>query len=67
MISLRRPVKDIEQERFQDFRRIAPACKVECLESAERKRVLGIVKEKSILAAARPPVQAVLQLPDNVG
>ena len=66
MISLLTPGAGHRTEAVPDFRRVAPACEVECLESAERKRVLGIVEEKSILPAAGPAVQAILQLANNV-
>ena len=41
--------------------------KVEGLEAAERERVFGVVEEESVLPAARPAMQAVLQLADDVG
>ena len=40
---------------------------VEGLKAGERKRVLGVVEEESVLPTARPAVQAFLQLADDVG
>jgi hypothetical protein len=37
------------------------------LEAAERERVLGVIEEESMLPAARPAVQALLQLANDVG
>src|SRR6202163_2833226 len=60
-------MQNVKQEWFKDLRRIVPAVKVESLKAGERKRVLGVVKEKSVLPTARPTVQAFLQLADDVG
>src|ERR1700730_6929073 len=60
-------MQNVKQEWFQNFRRVIPAVKVESLKARERKRVLGVVKEKSVLPTARPTVQAFLQLADDVG
>ena len=40
------PVQDVEQQRFQNLRRIAPAGEVEGLETAERERVFALSKRK---------------------
>src|SRR5271169_5484651 len=60
-------MQNVKQEWFKNLRRIVPAVKVESLKAGERKRVLGVVKEKSVLPTARPTVQAFLQLADDVG
>ena len=60
-------MQNVEEQWLQHIRRIAPASKVEGLKAAEGERVLGVVEEKSMLAAARPAMQAVLQLADDVG
>src|ERR1700739_2458309 len=60
-------MENVEEQGLQNIRRVSPACKVECLEAAERKRILGVVKQESVLAAARPALQAVLELADDVG
>src|SRR5713226_3445057 len=60
-------MQDVKQEWFKNLRRVVPAVKVESLKGGERKRVLGVVKEKSVLPTARPTVQAFLQLADDVG
>src|ERR1700674_4945305 len=57
----------VKQEWFKNLWRIVPAVKVESLKAGERKRVLGVVKEKSVLPTAHPTVQAFLQLADDVG
>ena len=59
-------MQNVKQQRLQNFRRIIPAVEVEGLKAGERKRVLGVVKEESILSAASPAVQAFLQLADDV-
>jgi len=64
---VRCPVQNVKQQRLQNVGRIAPAGEVEGLEAAERKRVLSVVEKESVLAAARPAVQALLQLADDVG
>ncbi len=51
-------MQNIEQQWLQDFRRIVPAVEIERLKAFERKRVLGVVKQKSVLAAVSPAVQA---------
>ena len=47
-------MQDVEQQRLQKFGVLAHALEVEALEARERNRVLGIVEEKSELAAAGP-------------
>ena len=62
-----RPVQNVKEQRLQDLRRVAPACKVEGLETAERERVLGVVEQESVLPLPRPAMQPILQLADDVG
>src|SRR5260370_5266303 len=59
-------MQNIKQQWFQDFRRIVPAVEIERLKAFERKRVLSVVKQKSVLSAARPAVEAFFQLADDV-
>src|ERR1700722_12055309 len=60
-------MQNVKQEWFKNLRRIVPAVKVESLKAGERKRGLGVVKEKSVLPTAHPTVQAFLQLANDVG
>jgi hypothetical protein len=54
-------VKHIKEKRLQDIGRIAPSVEVEGLEIGKGKAVLGVVKEKAVLAAVRPTVQALFE------
>src|ERR1035437_4845192 len=63
---IRRAVQNVKQQRFQNLRRIVPAVEVEGLKARERKRVLGVVEEEAVLAAACPAMQALLQLANDV-
>src|SRR5580700_8745609 len=63
---IRCPVQNIKQQRFQDFRRIVPAVEIERLKAFERKRVLSVVKQKSVLSTAGPAVEAFFQLANDV-
>ena len=63
---VRRAMQNVKQQWFQNFRRIVPAVEVERLKAGERKRVLGVVKEESVLSTAGPAVQAFLQLANDV-
>src|SRR5271166_3021356 len=63
---IRCPVQNIKQQWFQDFRRIVPAVEIERLKAFERKRVLGVVKEESVLSTAGPAVEAFFQLANDV-
>src|SRR6202167_3956970 len=47
-------VQDVEEQRFQKFRILTHALKVEGLEAGKRNRVFGVVEQKSELAAASP-------------
>ena len=61
------PVEDVKQQRLQHVGSITPSGEVEGLETAEGKRVLGVVEEKAVLPAARPAMQALFQFADDVG
>src|SRR5580692_4901707 len=63
---IRCPVQNIKQQWFQDFRRIVPAVEIERLKAFERKRVRGVVKQKSVLSTAGPAVEAFFQLANDV-
>src|SRR4029077_7562562 len=63
---IRCAVQNIKQQWFQDFRRIVPAVEIEGLKAFERKRVLSVVKQKSVLSTAGPAVKAFLQLANDV-
>src|SRR6202167_2567849 len=63
---IRCSVQNIKQQWFQDFRCIVPAVEIERLKAFERKRVLSVVKQKSVLSAAGPTVQAFFQLANDV-
>src|ERR1700722_905075 len=60
------PTQNIKQPPFQDFRRIVPAVEIERLKAFERKRVLSVVKQKSVLSTAGPAVEAFFQLANDV-
>src|ERR1700676_5073891 len=63
---IRCSVQNIKQQWFQDFRCIVPAVEIERLKAFERKRVLSVVKQKSVLSAAGPAVEAFFQLANDV-
>src|SRR6202166_447317 len=63
---IRCPVQNIKQQWFQDFRRIVPAVEIERLKAFERKGVLSVVKQKSVLSTTRPAVEAFFQLANDV-
>ena len=60
-------MQDVKEQRLKDLGRIAPASKVEGLETAEGERVLGVVEEESVLALPRPAMQPIFQLAEDVG
>src|SRR5450755_2073479 len=51
---IRCPMQNIKEQWFQDFRRIVPAVEIERLKAFERKRVLGVVEEETVLSTAGP-------------
>jgi hypothetical protein len=59
-------VQNVKEEWFQDLWRIVPAVEIERLKAFEPERVLGVVKEESVLSAMSPAVQPFLQLADDV-
>src|ERR1700723_125369 len=63
---IRCSMQNIKQQWFQNLGRIVPAVEIERLETFERKRVLGVVKEEAVLAAVSPAVEAFFQLADDV-
>src|ERR1700691_6514916 len=63
---IRRAMQNVKQKWFQDFRRIIPAVEIERLKALERKRVLSVVKQKSVLSTAGPAVEAFFQLANDV-
>src|ERR1700688_3730561 len=63
---IRCPVQNIKQQWFQDFRCIVPAVEIERLKAFERKRVLSVVKQKSVLSTTRPAVEAFFQRANDV-
>ena len=62
-----RPMQNVKKQRLQDLRRISPAGEIEGLETAERERVFSVVEQESVLPCARPAVQPILQLAEDVG
>src|SRR5216684_5753952 len=63
---IRCSMQNIEQQWFQDFGRIVPAVEIERLKAFERKRVLSVVEQKSVLSTAGPAVEAFCQLANDV-
>src|SRR5271169_4067175 len=63
---IRCSMQNIKQQWFQDFRRIVPTVEIERLKALERKRVLSVVKQKSVLSTAGPAVEAFFQLANDV-
>src|ERR1700678_3246655 len=63
---IRCSMQNIKQQWFQDFRRIVPAVEIERLKAFERKCVLSVVKQKSVLSTAGPAVEAFFQLANGV-
>ena len=64
---LRGAMEHIEQQGFQQIRRIAPTAEVEGLKPLEGKRVLGVVEKETVLAGARPAVETILQFAHDAG
>lgn len=60
-------MENIEEQWLQDIGRVAPPCKVECLEAAEGQSIFGVVEQEPVLTAACPALQAVLQFSDDIG
>src|ERR1700722_7565807 len=55
---IRCSMQNIKEQWFQDLGRVTPAVEVKRLKAGERKRVVSVVKQKSVLSTAGPAVQA---------
>src|ERR1035441_4393243 len=53
---IRCSMQNIKQQWFQNLGRVIPTVEVKRLKTGERKRVLSVVKQKSVLSAAGPAV-----------
>src|ERR1035441_2164741 len=63
---IRCSMQNIKQQWFQNLGRVIPTVEVKRLKAFERKRVLSVVKQESVLAAAGPAVEAFFQLANDV-
>ena len=63
----RSAMEDVEEQRFQHVRRVAPAAEVEGLKVRERQRVFGVVEQEPVLTFAGPPMQPLLHFADDLG
>src|SRR5260370_20572245 len=63
---IRCSMQNIKQQWFQNLGRVIPTVEVKRLKTGERKRVLSVVKQESVLAAAGPAVEAFFQLANDV-
>src|SRR5580658_7374655 len=63
---IRCSMQNIKEQWFQNLGRVVPAVEIECLKAFERKRVFGVVKQKSVLSTAGPAVEAFFQLANDV-
>src|SRR6202167_1063460 len=63
---IRCSMQHIKEQWFQNLGRVIPTVEVKRLKTGERKRVLSVVKQKSVLSAAGPAVQPFLQLAYDV-
>src|SRR5580658_9510353 len=63
---IRCSMQNIKQQWFQNLGRVIPTVEVKRLKTGERKRVLSVVKQKSVLSAAGPAVEAFFQLSNDV-
>src|SRR5208337_216902 len=63
---IRCSMQNVKEQWFQNLGRVIPAVEIERLKAFERKRVLGVVEEESVLSTAGPAVQPFLQLADDV-
>src|SRR5271163_391362 len=55
---IRCSMQNIKEQWFQNLGRVIPTVEVKRLKTGERKRVLSVVKQKSILSTAGPAVEA---------
>jgi hypothetical protein len=49
------------------LRCVSPSGKVECLETAEGERVRSVIEQEAVLTLARPTIETVLQLAEDIG
>src|ERR1700728_541349 len=63
---IRCSMQNIKEQWLQNLGRVIPTVEVKRLKAGERKRVLSIVKQKSVLSAAGPAVEAFFQLANDV-
>src|SRR5208337_3714940 len=63
---IRCSMQNIKQQWFQNLGRVIPTVEVKRLKTGEGKRVLSVVKQESVLAAAGPAVEAFFQLANDV-
>src|SRR5579863_3605918 len=63
---IRCSMQNIKEQWFQNLGRVIPAVEVKRLKAFERKRVLSVVKQKSVLSTAGPAVEAFFQLANDV-
>src|ERR1017187_135232 len=63
---IRCSMQNIKEQWFQNLGRVVPAVEIERLKAFERKRVLGVVKEESVLSTAGPAVEAFFQFANDV-
>jgi len=59
-------VQDVEEQRLQHIRRIAPTDEVEGLEVRKRKRVIRVVEEEAVLPMLGPAMEPFLELTDDL-
>src|SRR5208283_2979808 len=63
---IRCSMQNIKKQWFQNLGRVIPTVEVKRLKTGERKRVLSVVKQKSVLSTAGPAVEAFFQLANDV-
>src|ERR1700722_5430351 len=63
---IRCSMQNIKQQWFQNLGRVIPTVEVERLKTGEEKRVLSVVKQKSVLSTAGPAVETFFQLANDV-
>src|SRR5208282_4748392 len=59
-------MQNIKKQWFQNLGRVIPTVEVKRLKTGERKRVLSVVKQKSVLSTAGPAVEAFFQLANDI-
>src|SRR5208282_2927132 len=63
---IRCSMQNIKKQWFQNLGRVIPTVEVKRLKTGERKRVLSVVKQKSVLSTAGPAVEAFFQLANDI-